>query len=295
MPRPLWKGQISFGLVNIPVVLYPAEQAKELHFNMIDRRNNARIKYQRVNEATGEEVPWGEIVKGYEYSDGNYVILTDEDFKKAAVEATKTVEIEDFVDAESIDWVYIDKPYYLAPDKRGDKGYVLLRETLKRTGRVAVSRVVIRAREHIAALTVRDNALVLVLLRYADEIRDMGELNLPSEDLKSYKITDKELQIAEELVDAMYGEWTPAKYHDQYRDALMKWIDAKAKSGGAEPVVEQPEEEPQPQVVNIMKLLQESVARRGGAKKASGGTKKSASSAPARAQRRVAKAKRKGA
>lgn len=291
MPRPLWKGQLSFGLVNIPVMLYPAEQARELHFNMLDSRDNARIKFQRVNESTGEEVPWDKIVKGYEHSDGNYVILTDQDFKKAAVEATKTVEIEDFVDAAAVEWMFIDKPYYLAPDKRGDKGYVLLRETLKRVERVAIARVVIRAREHIAAVTVRENALVLILLRYQDEIRDAGELNLPGEELQTYKISEKELKIAGELVEAMYTDWKPEKYHDQYRDSLMKWIDAKARTDGAEPVAEEQDEEPEPQVVNIMKLLEQSVQRRGG--KAS--PRKAATSVASRDPKRAARPRRKGA
>ncbi len=138
MARPVWKGHISFGLINIPVTLYSAERRSDLHFRMLDSRNMAKVRYERVNEDTGEEVPWDQIVKGFEHGDGNYVVLDDEDFKKAAVEATQSVDLEGFVEAKAIDYVYFDKPYYLVPGKKAEKGYVLLRETLRRTGKVGV-------------------------------------------------------------------------------------------------------------------------------------------------------------
>ena len=166
MARPIWKGHISFGLINIPVTLYPAEQRSELHFNLIDDRNKARVRYQRVNERTGEEVPWDNIVKGYEYEENEYVLLGDADFKQADVKATQTVELEDFVTAEEINGIYFDKPYYLVPSKAGIKGYVLLRETLKKTKKMGIARVVIRTREYVAALFPKGRGLVLDLLRY---------------------------------------------------------------------------------------------------------------------------------
>jgi DNA end-binding protein Ku len=294
VPRPIWKGQISFGLVNVPVVLFPAEQsAGELNFNLLDKRDHARVKYKRVNASTGEEVPWNQIVKGYEYEEGNFVEVTDKDFERAAVEQTKTVAIEDFIAADDLDWLYIDKPYYLAPDKRGDKGYVLLRETLKKTKQVGIARVVLRAREHLAALTVRDEALVVLLLRFAQELRDPAEFNLPSGDLKTHRITDKELKIASELVKAMSGKWNPEKYHDEYSDTLRKWIEKKAEAGGVTPAPEKSDDEAAPRVVNIMKLLQQSLQERAGGRKSPRAA--ATSSSRRTASRKIPRARRKGA
>lgn len=262
MPRPVWKGSISFGLVNIPIILHPAEKSSELHFQMIDSRNNARVRYQRVNEVTGEEVPWSEIVKGYEYEDGSYVMLSDEDFKRADREATKTIEIEDFVELDAIDRTFFDKPYYLAPAKGGEKGYVLLREALRRSGRVGIARVVIRTREYLAALVPQGDALVLELLRYRQELRDPGELDIPRGDPKSYKISERELELAENLVDSMKSEWKPGKYHDEYRDTLMKWIEKKVREGKTEALAEEEKEEPAEtggKVIDMMALLKKSL------------------------------------
>lgn len=284
MARPIWKGHISFGLVNIPVVLEPAERRADLHFRLLDSRDQARIRYERVNEETGEEVPWNEIVRGYEYAGGNYVLLTDEDFERVAVEASKTVEIEDFIDAADIDLRYFDKPYYLTPDRRGEKGYVLLRETLRQTGKAAVAKVVIRKRQYIAAVTPHAEALVLMLLRFKQEVRPLQELELPREDLKAYKISPKEMEMAQQLVESMSGDWNPEKYHDEYRDALLEWIEKKAKSGQrtARPPAGQEEEEAPQEVVNIMDLLKKSVAQQGkrGEKQEQGGKKKMKKRAP---------------
>lgn len=262
MPRPIWKGSISFGLVNVPVVLYPAEQRSEMHFRMLDSRNLAPIKYERKNEKTGEEVPWNEIVKGYEYSGGEYVLLGDEDFKRAAVESTQTVEIEDFVPKDSIEYVYFDKPYYLVPDKKGEKGYVLLRETLRRTKRAGVSKVVIRTKQYLAALLVEGDALILNLLRFHDELRDVSEFEFPGRKVEEYKISPKELQMAERLVESMTSTWEPGKYRDDYKDALMKWIEEKAERGETQPLAEAGAREPaevDTGVINIMDLLKKSV------------------------------------
>jgi DNA end-binding protein Ku len=287
MPRPIWKGHISFGLVNVPVVLYSAEQSTELHFNLIDGRNRARVRYERVNEQTGEPVPWKEIVKGYEYDADHFVLLGDEDFRKAAPESTRTVDIQEFIDAATIDPRYYDRPYYLEPDKRGAKGYVLLRETLGRAGKVGLARVVLHTREHLAALAPLRQALVLYLLRFQHELRDFSELQLPSADLAEHKITAKELTMAGRLVESMSGTWEPEKYQDQYRDALLRWIEQKAQRGDTTPTPAAGEaaEEPTGEIVNIVELLRKSLEGSGGRRK------KAEPAAPAPARGRAASRK----
>jgi DNA end-binding protein Ku len=265
MARPIWKGHITFGLVNIPVTLFSAEVRTDLHFNMLDSRNNARVRYERVNEATGEEVPWDQIVKAFEYDDNNYVILEEEDFKRAAPESTQTVEIEDFVEQDAIEYVYFDKPYYLVPGKKGEKGYVLLRETLRRSKKVGIAKVVIRKREYLAALVPEGEMLVLELLRFHQELRPVNEFDVPGHDIEDYKISKRELEMAGQLVEAMTSTWEPAKYHDEYRDALMAWIEKKAAAGGAAPSAEASEEtkEPAGEIVDFMELLKRSVEKSG--------------------------------
>jgi DNA end-binding protein Ku len=260
MSRPIWKGNISFGLVNIPITLFSAEEKTELHFKLLDKRTRSGIKYERVNEDTHEEVPWDQIVKGYEYDPGNYVLLTDEDFKNAAVEATQTIEISDFVDLRSIEYMYFEKPYYVLPGKKAEKGYVLLREVLKQTGKVAVSKVVIRSRQYLSALIPQGNGLVLNILRYYQELRDRAEFNFPSESMEEYKISEREIEIAKMLVDSMSAEWEPQKYHDEYRDALMEWIEKKAAAGGTMPVEASARETGETgKVVDMMELLKKSI------------------------------------
>ncbi len=260
MARPIWKGSISFGLVNIPITLYSAEKKKDLSFKLLDKRTRSQVHYERVSEETKQEVPWDNIVKGYEYSPGNYVVLTEEDFKKAAVEATQTIAITDFVDLASIEYIYFSKPYYVVPGKRAEKGYVLLREIMKRTGKVAIAQVVIRSRQYLAALVPQDNALVLEILRYHHELREPSELSFPAGSLEEHKVSDRELEIAEMLVNSMTSEWNPQKYHDEYRDALMDWIEKKAQAGGAMPPEEIPVARKEPaKVIDMMDLLKQSV------------------------------------
>ena len=264
MARPIWKGNITFGLVNIPITLYSAEKRSEIQFNLIDSRNRTKIKYQRVNEVTGEEVPWEEVVKAYEYKPGEYVTLDDEDFKHAAVEKTQTIDIVDFVDQKAIDYRYFDKPYYVIPGAKGDKGYVLLRETLKRTGQAGIAKVVIHTREYLTALFPQGHGLVLGLLRFDHELRKLDEFELPGENLKDYNVNERELKMAEQLVQAMHTEWTPEKYRDDYRDALLEWIDKKAKAGEAGAVAEAPEEKPPKptKVVDFMDVMKKSLERK---------------------------------
>jgi len=258
MPRELWKGAIQFGLVHIPVSLFPAEERSDLSFTMLDRRDLQPVGYKRFNKSTGDEVPYEEIVKGYELDEGHYVTLEKEDFKRANVEATQTVDIVGFIDRESLAPYFFESPYYLAPGKHGDKGYALLRETLVRTGRVGLATVVIRTREHIAALYAVDNVLVLNTLRYATDLRNPGELKVP-DDLAKVKVTPRELDMAERLVDDMAMDWDPSKYHDTYRDDLLKLIEEKA-AGKLRKVPKARKEPAGAEVIDFASLLERSLA-----------------------------------
>ncbi len=208
MPRELWKGAIQFGLVNIPVSLFPAEDRDDLSFTMLDKRDLQPVGYKRYNKSTGDEVAYEDIVKAYELDDGRYVTLEKDDFRKANVEATQTVDIAGFVAANAIPPYYLESPYYLAPGKHGDKGYALLREVLERTGKVAIATVVIRTRQHIAAVYPHDKVLVLNTLRYQDELRDSRDLDVPK-DLKAAKVQPNEIKMAERLIDGMAMKWDP--------------------------------------------------------------------------------------
>ena len=260
MPRPIWKGHISFGLVNVPVVLYNAERRADLSFRLIDSRNSARVRYERVNEETGEEVPWDKIIKGYEYDDGNYVLLSEEELANASPEMTRTIEIEQFVDLADIDVRYFDRPYVLVPGNKGEKGYVLLREAVAGAGKAGIARVVIRARQYLAALIAQGDALVLELLRYHQELIDLSEFDVPSQDLREHKVAKKEIELATKLIDGMTAEWDAAKFHDEYRGALMKLVQRKIESGQTEAIdVEEVEGEPVPSTINFMDVLKKSV------------------------------------
>lgn len=264
MPRPIWKGHIAFGLVNIPVTLYSAEIKTDLDFNMLDSRDKARIRYQRVNDVTGEEVPWDQIVKGYEFDDGQYVILSDEDFQNARPEASETVEIENFVPRDAIDDIYFDKPYYLVPRAKGEKSYVLLRDTLKKHKLVGVARVVIRTREYLAALLPKDKVLFLILMRYDQELRKPDEFDIPDKPAKAYDITEKEQKLADQLVEAMTEKWDPAAYHDEFRQALLDWINKRVEAGELErsPSADEPTGDVETtEPIDVTELLQRSVEK----------------------------------
>jgi DNA end-binding protein Ku len=260
MARPIWKGHISFGLVNVPVVLYSAERRQDLSFRMIDSRNAARIRYERVNEETGEEVPWDKIVKGYEYEEGNYVLLSEEELEHASAEMTRTIEIEEFVDLSAIDVRFFDKPYILVPGNKGEKGYVLLREAIAAAGKAGIARVVIRARQYLAALIAQDDALVLELLRYPQELAETSEFDLPGNDIREHGVQKKEIELATKLIGGMTAKWNPSKYHDQYRDVLLKLIQRKVEAGQTEAIdVDVEEESPVKQTINFMDVLKKSV------------------------------------
>jgi DNA end-binding protein Ku len=302
MARAIWKGSISFGLVNIPVGLYSAETRDEISFKLLDQKTMSPIHYKRVSEESGKEVPWDQTVRGYEFQKGKYVVMSDEDLKRAAPEATQTIDIVDFVDLEDIDPLYFDKPYFLAPDSKGTKAYALLRETLRRTGKVGIAKVVIRTRQYLAAVVARGDSdvLTLELMRYAHELRDPSELDVPR---GKSGVSDKELQMAERLVEGMVEAWDPEKYKDDYRRDLMKTIEERAEAGQLEasPEPAAKTERPRAQVVDLMSLLKRSVeegpAKKPAAKKsAKTAAKKPAARKPARkAARKPAAKKRKSA
>jgi len=262
MARAIWKGSISFGLVNIPVGLYAAETRDEISFKLLDKKTMSPIHYKRVSEESGKEVPWEETVRGYEFESGRYVVMSDEDLKRAAPEATQTIDIVDFVDLEDISPLYFDKPYYLAPDKKGAKAYALLREILRRTQKVGIAKVVIRTRQYLAAVVARGDVLTLELMRYAHELRDPSELDVPR---GKEGVSEREIDMAERLVEGMVSAWDPEKYKDTYRQELMKTIKKRAEAGQLE---SSPEPEPKPReargnVVDLMALLKQSVEQGG--------------------------------
>src|SRR5215217_5291145 len=294
MARAIWKGSISFGLVNIPVGLYSAETRDEIHFKLLDKKTMSPIHYKRVAEESGKEVAWEEHVRGYEYEKGKFVVLSDEDLKRAAPEATQTIDITDFVDLEDIDPLYFDKPYYVAPDKKGMKSYALLRETLRRTGKVGIAKVVIRTRQYLSAVVARGDVLTLELLRYAHELRDPSELEVPK---GKEGVSERELEMAERLVEGMVEAWDPEKYKDDYRRDLMKMIEERVEAGQLEASPEpapKPERQAGGQVVDLMALLKRSVEEGGGTKKPAhkAAAKKPAAKKPARKPARKAAAKK---
>jgi DNA end-binding protein Ku len=263
MPRAMWKGSVTFGLVEIPVAMIAAEEADELSFNQIDRRTMSRVGYKRVNKDTGEEVPWSEIVSGYEYEPSEYVIFSDDELKRANVKATQTIEIEQFVDLPEIDAPFFERPYYLEPLRKNSKSYSLLREALKRTNKVGIARVVIRTRQHVAALMVRDDVLVLEILRYAHELRETKDIEVPRGTIAQLGINDKEIKMAEKLISGMSEKWAPKKFKDEYRADVMATIEKKIKSGKTHTIEvsdgEGPTVSAKNDVVDLMPLLKQSL------------------------------------
>jgi DNA end-binding protein Ku len=264
MARPVWTGTLSFGLLNIPVSLMTGERKTDISFRMLDSRNKAPVRYERVNAETGEEVPWKDIVKAFEYEKGSYVVLEQEDIASAAPESHGAIEVEAFVDADAIGPRYFEKPYVLVPAKKAEKGYVLLREALEKTGKIGIARVVIRTRENLCAVLPHGNALLLMMMRYPQELVDIGEYNIPEGDKGDYRISAKELAFSEQLIETMSSDWDPDAYHDEFRERLQKVIQDRMKADG---VVKRAAEEPQVEegaatnVVDFMSLLQQSIDR----------------------------------
>lgn len=265
MQRALWKGAISFGLVHIPVELFSAQKPEELDLTMLDRHDFAPIGYKRVNKHSGKEVAWEDIVKAYEYSDDEYVVLSDEDFKRANVAATQTIDILSFVHAAEIALPYYEQPYYLAPTKGGEKVYALLRETLRRAGKIGVAQIVIRTKQHLAALFAMDDIIVLNTLRYAAEIRAPAELNLPVLSAKQAGLGEKEIQMALSLVEGMTEPWEPSRFHDRYREDVLALVRRKVQAHQTKTITEaEPERSSRPsaQVIDLTALLKRSLAEK---------------------------------
>ena len=255
MARAIWKGSISFGLVNIPIALYAATRREELRFRLLRKSDLSPVNYKRVAEKDGKEVAWDQIVKGYEYEKGKYVVLQEEDFQRVDLEATQTVDIQDFVDLEEIDPMYFYKPYYLEPQKGGDKAYALLRDALKDTDKVGVAKVVIKTRQYLAGVKPEDGVLVLELMHFADELADPEKLHVP----KKLEIGKREVDMAKSLIESMTTKWQPEKYKDDYREALMEVIEEKVEAGGKE-IEEKPKKTPKPtKVIDLVSVLQKSL------------------------------------
>ncbi|MEA9712871.1 Ku protein [Xanthomonas campestris] len=262
MARPIWTGTLSFGLLNVPVSLMSGERKVDLHFRMLDSRDKKPIRFERVNADTGDEVPWKEIVKAFEYDKGSYVIVEEQDIRSAAPESHETVEVETFVDAADIDPRYFEKPYILVPGKKAEKGYVLLRETLRDTGKVGIAKVVIRTREYLAAVMPQGDALILLLLRYQQEVVDPEDFKLPSGAVSEYRITAKEQEMAKQLIESMSGKWQPEDYHDEFRGKLEQILRKRIQAKGGTTQVDDepaPHEDATTNVVDFMSLLQKSL------------------------------------
>jgi DNA end-binding protein Ku len=266
MARPIWSGAISFGLVNVPVDVYPADESHALSFSMLDRRDFAPVGYKRYNKKSGVEVPWESIVKGYEYDKGQYVVLTDEDFRRANVKASQTIEIETFVPSAAIPAPYFETPYYLVPRDRGQKAYALLRDTLAGENKLGIGQVVIRTKQHLVALIPEGQALVLNILRYPDELRNSEGLDLPPKTAKAAGVNAREMELARKLIDDMSGRWKPEQFKDTYHRDLMKRIEEKVKRGETKELTA-PEKEAgerkSAEVIDLMELLKKSIAKSG--------------------------------
>lgn len=265
MARSMWKGAISFGLVHIPVEMYPAASDQGLDLSMLDRRDFAPIGFKRYNKTTGKEVAWDDIVKGYEYSEGEYVVLSDEDLRRANPEATQSIDILAFVNADQVPLIYYEQPYYLAPGKGGDKVYALLREALREVGKIGIANVVIRVKQHLGALVCVGDVIMLITLRYPDEIRPTDELKIPAADSKAAQVTEKELQMAKALVEGMSEKWKPQQYHDSYREDVMALIKKKIAANQTKTLTEPDPEEKKPaktNVIDLVSLLQASLGKK---------------------------------
>lgn len=258
MARALWKGSISFGLVNIPIELHTAVRNHRPKFRMLHAKDKSPVRFERVCIRDGRPVAWEDLVKGYEYQKGRFVVLTKEDFQAAALEKTRTIDIIDFVKAEEIDDRYFETPYYLVPTKGGERAYALLREAIRESGRIGIAKFILRDAQHLAAVEVIEDAIVLSVMRFADELVDEGQFEFPSAE----GVRKQELDMAKALVNSLAAGWNPEKYTDQYRENLLRIIQGKAR--GQEVELE-PEVAPrQAEVVDLMERLRRSLARSGG-------------------------------
>jgi len=289
MARPVWNGTISFGLLNVPVQVYSGERTVDLHFRLLDSRDQKPIRYERVNSDTGEEVAWKDVIKAFEYEKGNYVVIPEQELRAAAPKLTETVEIEAFVERDAISAMYFEKPYFLVPGKKAEKGYVLLRETLKKTGRVGIGKVVIRTRQYLSALMPQGDALLLNLMRFPQELIEPDQFDLPAGKLSDYRISALELKMAAQLIESMSAPWKPADFRDDFRAKLHAFVERRIASASGSKRRTEREPPPHPNaasnVVDFMALLKKSLDAKGGRGADGGhggrGNKRAARKAPA--------------
>lgn len=261
MARSMWKGSLAFGLVNIPIELYSATRDHRPRFRLLHAKDEAPVRYERVCQSEGKPVGWDELVKGYEYEKGQFVVITKDDFKTAALEKTKTIDILDFVDPDEIDERYFETPYYLQPGKGSDRAYALLREAIRESGKVGIAKIILRDAQHLAAVEAIGDAIVLTMMRFADELADLEDFRFP----KAEGIRPPELKMAMQLIDNLSAKWNPDKYTDEYRDNLMKVIKAKLK--GRQPRLQSREPSQSADVVDLMTRLRASLEGKGAAKR----------------------------
>jgi len=281
MARAIWKGSLAFGLVNIPIELYSATRDHRPKFRLLHSKDESPVRYERVCQTEGKPVGWEDLVKGYEYEKGHFVVLTKDDFKTAALEKTKTIDILDFVDRQEIDERYFETPYYLQPGKGADRAYVLLREAIKASGKIGIAKIILRDAQHLAAVEAIGDALVLTMMRFADELADLSEFNFPRKaDLRA-----GELKMAQQLIGNLVSTWQPDKYTDEYKENLLRVINAKVK-GRTPKLVAEDTTPQQAEVVDLMARLRASLEG-----KKAGSTKKASASKgrkAARGRKRVA-------
>jgi DNA end-binding protein Ku len=270
MARSIWKGSLAFGLVNIPIELYSAVRDHRPKFRLLHAKDEAPVRYERVCQTDGKAVAWDELVKGYEYEKGHFVVLSKDDFKTAALEKTKTIDILDFVDPAEIDERYFETPYYLQAGKGAERSYALLREAIRESGKVGIAKMILREAQHLAAVEVIGDAIVLTMMRFSDELAELADFTFP----KAAGIRPPELKMALQLIDNLAAKWDPAKYTDEYRDNLLKIIQAKVK--GRKPKLEARETPQSADVVDLMTRLRASLEGRGAKKPAAKGPKKAA-------------------
>jgi DNA end-binding protein Ku len=281
MPRSIWKGAIAFGLVNIPIELYSAVRDHRPKFRLLHAKDEAPVRYERVCQTEGKPVKWEDLVKGYEYEKGQFVVITKDDFKTAAIEKTKTIDILDFVDPEDVDERYFETPYYLQPGKGADRAYALLREAIRESGKIGIAKIILRDAQHLAAVEAIDQAIVLTMMRFADELADLDDFKFPA----AKDIRPPELKMARQLIDNLSASWEPGKYTDEYRDNLMKVIQGKIK--GRQPKLQGRETKQSADVIDLMTRLRASLEGKGS------GARKGSRKAPAASQGRKKAAARK--
>lgn len=269
-PRMIWKGAISFGLVHVPVQLFPATRTVKPSFRMLDKRSMDPIGYRQINKRTGKEVTREDIVRGYEYEKERYVVLTDDEIRAANPESTQTVDILTFVDEDAVSFLYLDTPYYLVPDRKGEKVYALLRDALKDSGKIGIALVVMRDRQHLGALIPVGPMLALDTLRWQEELRPLDELSVPADDAKGAGVTARELGMAKKLIDDMSGKWTPDEYHDTFRDDILELVERKVRAGKIEEIEDRPAQTGRAasNVVDLTELLKRSLKGGAGARAA---------------------------